>query len=273
MGVIRMTGFRFFSTELEQEIVALKKISASFFERESPRNLEYFLNDFRSIKSQPVGTCHELVLKPLRTRISNGEYEADGKGKKIFAILSGIWDIRVQSSGTRQQMEFGGKASLTTEVFSIGEPSMCLAKWQLDLGAKDSPGCYVHAQIPWGFEVRSTASNPLPVPRLPSLFVTPMSTVEFVLGELFQNCWKRRIQRSDGDTTNWYRLQKNWLQRLLTWYLIELREEGAKQDKNKEKRKRGKKKGKGKENQEKSFSPWMVLKDAKPDGSLFVEDQ
>lgn len=249
----RMAGFRFLSSELEQEIKALSKMSAPFFERSWPQNLTAFLSNFQSIKSQPVGSRHELVLHSLRTRISEGEYEArtKRKGKKIYAIISGIWQIRVHSSGPKQQLEFCGKASLTTEIFALSEPCERLAMWQLDLGAKESPGCYVHAQIPWGFDAHSPGQNSIPIPRLPCFFVTPMSAVEFVLGELFQDEWRQSVQRTTGETNIWYRLQKKWLKCLFMWYLGEL--EGEKG--------------------ESSLSPWIIVKTAKPDGKEFVENK
>ena len=243
-----MAGFRFLSSELEQEINALSKISASFFEREWPENLTYFLIDFKSILGQPVGSCHDLVLKPLRTRISEGEYEAGSKrrGKRIYAIISGIWQIRVHSAGSGQQLEFCGKASMTTEVFALNESCTPLAKWQLDLGADDSPGCYVHAQIPWGFEVKNLGQNPIPVPRLPSIFVTPMSAIEFVLGELFQDEWPKATAGYTHHPQYWRARQRKLLLSLFSWYQNHLKKKS-------------------------DSSPWVTLKKAKPDGRLFVE--
>lgn len=243
-----MAGFRFLSSEFEKEIRALIRMSASFVDRGSPPQLTYFLSDFKSIMGRPVGSCHELVLKPLRTRISEGEYEAGSKrrGKRIYAVISGIWQLRVLSSGSKQQLEFCGKASMTTEIFATDESGTPLAMWQLDLGTDDSPGCYVHAQIPWGFEAKKLNQNPIPVPRLPSIFVTPMSSIEFVLGELFQDAWPKVTAGQSHDPIYWRTRQKKLLLGLFSWYESHLKNKS-------------------------DSSPWVTLKRAKPNGRLLAE--
>ena len=223
---------------------------------------------------------------------ANTRWEKGVGVRASSAEISGNWQVRVLSAGARKQLEFCGLASTRVELYESDKLGTRLAKWNLDLGVGDAPGCYVHAQIPWGFDISASCHKPIPVPRLPSIFVTPMSAVEFVLGELFQDEWKQRTSKSSGDNGNWHRLQKNWLQCLFSWYLDELDEkkkievEETEQEKCKKekKKKRKKRKGKGKkkkkeekeEKEEKrkedpSFSPWITIKTAEPDGRLFAE--
>ena len=108
--------------------------------------------------------------------------------------------------------------------------------WRLELGADNAPGCYVHAQI-LGESNCSPFPKSVPIPRLPSIFITPMSAVEFVLGELFQDVWRRTTAGNSGPEQRWKALQKERLERLLAWYQRELTSPLA--------------------------SPWMTLKEAK----------
>ncbi|MCY3667843.1 MAG: hypothetical protein OXH81_19445 [Gemmatimonadetes bacterium] len=113
----------------------------------------------------------------------------------------------------------------------------------MELGADDSPGCYVHAQI-LGDSDDPPFPKSVPIPRLPSIFVSPMSVVEFVLGELFQDEWAKATAGNSSEVLFWRALQQKRLQSLFSWYQSELKNSVS--------------------------SPWMTLKEAKPDGELFV---
>ena len=252
-----MAGFRFLFADLQQEIVALRKMAKRFFDSGMPRALTAFSRDLKSIESLPSGRVEQLDLEPLQTIESEGEYEAgDRKGsRKIFAVISGSWELcpldNRSSKGKRSSkrtVEFCGKASTRIDLYEPTEPRTRMATWRLELGAKDSPGCYIHAQILGDCDAPPFPKS-VPIPRLPSVFVTPMSAVEFVLSELFQNQWRQRTERNDDDVHNWYRLQLKWLQSQFSWYQDELKSSKS------------------------SSSPWVTLKAAKPDGKLFVPDQ
>ena len=207
-----------------------------------------FLSNLQSIGSEPEGTVHRLDLRPLHTRPSEGEYEAGSRqgGEKIYAVISGTWKLRRLGNhkSPKRKIEFCGNASTKIELYASDEPCKRLAMWRLELGADDAPGCYIHAQI-LGDSDDPPFPKSVPIPRLPSIFVTPMSAVEFVLGELFQDKWAQRTSRSTGDTQIWQKYQRQWLERLFSWYKGAV--EGS------------------------SSSPWMALKAAKPDGKLFLE--
>ena len=243
-----MAGFRFLFTDLQQEIIALKKIAKSFFDSQAWA-LDEFLTNLSSIGNQQGETVHKLNLQPLQTIPSKGEYEVAYRkgGRNIYAIISGTWELRPlgKHPAPKREIEFCGNASTKIKLYAVDEPETRLAMWRMELGAEDSPGCYVHAQI-LGDSNNPPFPKSVPIPRLPSIFVTPMSAVEFVLGELFQDRWEQRTFRNTGDTHNWHRLQKQWLHSLFSWYQNEL------------------------SNSDSSSSPWMTLKTAKPDGTLFL---
>ena len=160
--------------------------------------------------------------------------------RKIHAVISGTWDLRPLE---KREIEFCGIASTRIELYASDDPDKRLAMWRLELGAEDSPGCYFHAQI-LGDSDKPPFPEFVPIPRLPSLFVTPMSAVEFVLGELFQDKWPEVTASGDPEVKNWRALQKKWLQSLFSWY----RREMEKTD----------------------FSSWITLKKAKPEDGMFL---
>ena len=246
-----MAGFRFLFADLQQEIVALREMAKPFFDSQMPRALEAFSRDLKSIERQPSGSVGRLDLEPLQTIESEGEYEAGDRkgGRKIYAVISGSWELcPIGKRSSKHTVEFCGKASTRIDLYEPTDPRTRMATWRLELGAKDSPGCYIHAQILGDCDAPPFPKS-VPIPRLPSIFVTPMSAVEFVLSELFQNQWRQRTERNDGAVHNWYRLQLKWLQSQFSWYQDELKSSKS------------------------SSSPWVTLKAAKPDGKLFVSDQ
>ncbi len=243
-----MAGFRFRFAELQQEIMALKQMSAQFFDSRTSFALNAFSTDLESIANLPSGTVRQWDLEPLQTIESKGEYDRKSS-RKVFAVISGSWDLcPLGKRSPKRSVELCGKASTRITLFEPGDPDVRVAMWRLELGAKDSPGCYIHAQI-----LGDCDSPPfpqwVPIPRLPSVFVTPMSAVEFVLSELFQDQWRQRTARHTGEVHNWYRLQLKWLQSQFSWYQREL--EGSKS----------------------SSSPWVTLKEAKPDGKIFLSQE
>ena len=84
----------------------------------------------------------------------------------------------------------------------------------------------------------------LPIPRLPSIFVTPMSAVEFVLGELYQDEWAKASAQNIHDAQFWRTLQKRRLRSLFSWCQGVLKHSTS--------------------------SPWVALKTEKPKGNEFL---
>ena len=241
-----MAGLRFLHTELLRETTVLRTMAKSFLE---PTTI-WVLDNFRS-GLESIGSAQErdqpLELRCLRTKPSK-DYEAGRRqgGQDVYAVISGIWKLRpLGSSGPKQEIEFCGIASTKIELYASDEPSTRLAMWRLELGADDAPGCYVHAQI-LGDSNDPPFPKSVPIPRLPSIFVTPMSAVEFVLGELFQDKWAKETAGNTDAASFWRARQQQRLQSLFSWYQDCLKKAGS--------------------------SPWMALKEAKPEGGMFLLD-
>ena len=248
------SGLQFLCRELVDETEALRDMAAPLLDSNGDRVLH-------SLRSQLERACRaatrrpmEIQLASLRTRPTIG-YESGARsgGSKIYACATGHWEVRsVQGAGPKSRIAFTGKASTKVELWPA-ECQRCeqangtrrLAMWRIELGAHDSPGCYFH------FQILGDRSNPpfpesIPIPRLPSPFVTPMAAVEFVLGELFQDEWPRKASESRHHQQRWRAIQRKRWNSLLRWQEKALN--GG------------------------SSSPWMNLKAAKPPDDLFVND-
>ncbi len=234
-----MAGFCFKIADLEREIIAMEALGKRFLEKS--RALEDLRTHLQIIRGKPKGNIYKLTLQCLHTRPSN-KYEAGGRrgGQNIHAVISGTWNLRPLGKG---EIEFCGIASTKIKLYYSDNPDTRLAMWRLELGDEKSPGCYVHAHI-----LINSPDPPFlkssPIPRLPSLFVTPMSAVEFVLGELFQDEWAKATASNTKDVQNWRALQKKWLQQLFSWYQGQIEKAGS--------------------------SPWIALKKAKPEDGMFL---
>ena len=224
-----MAGFCFKIAELEREIMAMKTLGKEFLDSETSGALEDLRRDLQSIGEIPKEKIRSLELQCLRT-IPSDQYDRK-VGRKIYAVITGVWQLRTLG---KQEVEFCGKASTKIKLYASDDPDTHLAMWCLELGDEESPGCYVHAHI-----IRA-----LPIPRLPSLFVTPMSAIEFVLGELFQNKWAQATASRHPDVDYWRARQKKWLQRLFSWYNEQI--------------------------EKSSSSSWVAIKKAKPADDMFL---
>ncbi len=235
-----MSGLRFKIAGLEREIVTLQGMSKAFLDTNTSWVLDQYISQVRSIQSAPLQTTHKLRLCCLRTRESS-EYEGTGR-KAVVAVraeITGVWEVMKID---RKSVESIGKASTKIELYA-SDCSDRLAMWRLELGAYDSPGCYVHAQV-LGDKPQQPFPKSVPVPRLPSLFLTPMGAVEFALGELFQDTWARVTAQGSGHATTWRGIQTSRWKGLMDWYASVVAQSDS--------------------------SPWIALKMAKPDGSIAV---
>jgi hypothetical protein len=142
-------------------------------------------------------------------------------------------------------LEFSGKASTRVELYEHGVHER-IAMWRGELGDKDSPGCYFHFQILGDME-HPPFPKAVSIPRLPSVFITPLGIIEFTLSELFQDEWQRAVLEDTSAVQTWRALQSERLRRLLRWQLGVLDETIS--------------------------TPWMALKLAKPDSALFLDSR
>jgi hypothetical protein len=191
--------------------------------------------------------------EPLITRPSTS-YEPGRRagGEEICARVTSIWQIRPtpkkKRSMTSQSFCVAGKASVKVEWHEIleGELIEPLGMWRMEIADGASPGCYFHVQIQ-GEDGRDERPFPhsVPVPRLPCIAFSPMSVLEFVLGELFQDLWEDHTRAITSSIETWRGIQRSRLERLLGWQQQLIRDNGA--------------------------PPWTTLKTARPHVGLFSE--
>ena len=235
-------SLRFTFDGFRREIQSMSRISRPFMEPSADCVFGQLSNTLDQIANSRCAARWEAPERsPLMTRPSR-EYEPGGK--TAFAVrgeMSWTWELtplrlRAKSKSAHHSFDVQGIASTRIRIRKPEADCELLATWKMELGAFDSPGCYFHAHI----------SDALCIPRIPSLFVTPMAALEFLLGELFQDRWAEHVSRDNDDIRFWRSTQVNSLARILEWKRRKI-ESGV-------------------------GSPWITLKRAKPeavDGLFF----
>lgn len=247
-----VAGLQFRCKELVEETEALRDMAAGLLAPDGDRVLADLVGQMNRACQRATQRPVEIQLSPLRTRPTLG-YEPGSRsgGTEIYACVTGVWEVRsLGGTGPKSRLAFTGKASTVIELW----PAECLARerekgasrlamWRIELGAHDAPGCYFHFQV-LGDRADPPFPKSIPIPRLPSPFVTPMAAVEFVLGELFQDEWPRKASEARHHQRRWRAIQRQRWCSLLRWQQRALDVGGS--------------------------SPWMNLKAAKPPDDLFV---
>ena len=230
---------RFSRTELVREVKTLRKIARPFLDG----GTLWTLHELQSaLEAMNGGATRRIELRELKTRPNQGAHESGHRQGEldVYAGITGCWESRLEDD----LVEFCGLASTKVELFDA-ENDRRVAMWRMEFGAHDAPGCYFHTQI-LGDCDDPPFPHALPVPRLPSIFVSPMAAIEYVLGELFQDQWEQAVSQRRPDEDYWRKLQGERLLCLLSW-----------QDRVLKKRSQS--------------SPWMTLKGAKPDANIFLD--
>ena len=235
-----VAGLLFRYRELVEETEALRRMARPFLAAEGRGVLDTLKDDLERIGGRTTDRVQELELNPLRTQPTR-DYEAGTRsgGQEIYALIKGKWELKsIGRQGPKRKVAFVGKASAVVE-----------------LGADDAPGCYFHTQV-LGDREELPFPKAVPIPRLPSPFITPMAAVEFALGELFQDRWQEEARRTRDPQKRWRSIQQRRWANLLTWQsdLISRHASSPWRE---------------------SFpseqsSPWIDLKHAKPPNDLFL---
>jgi hypothetical protein len=180
-----------------------------------------------------------------------GEYEAGNRRGHVEVVgcVSGNWDVTPLGPASNKTkgkaarlLQFSGIASTRVEIYTKDRAAR-LSMWRMELGDSASPGCYFHVQV-LGEHSDPPFPKSVPVPRLPSLFVTPLAATEFLFGELFQDDWEQTARSDSDDVQRWSNLQRERFKKLLAHQQQALLG------------------GAG--------SPWIALKRDKPPPSLFI---
>ncbi len=245
-----MANLLFRPTELLNELGALRGLAASFLDPASPYGLDELKGEFQGLLARGgTYTLQIPQLRPLKTRVSDGEFEPPNKKstRRVYGSITGIWEVEAATHSLRdldrpqrqvrptQLIGFTGKASTVFEV-KDEESEEIVACWKMELGDANSPGYFFHtfASYDHGF----------PVPRHPNVFATPMSAIGFALCELFHGAWEETVSGTSDAPNRWRSIQAKRFEALLKWQL----EQVAKT----------------------TSSPWCSLKVAKPDSALFL---
>lgn len=265
------TGLAFSYAQMLKEIQWMKSLADEFLAAEHRGVLQQCHDELTSIRGSRTDRVQYWEIReewPIKTRVSGGEYRASGKdsGRPVFGTLSFRWGVKNVDKSVKSQASFYLVEEATTSIQVFDEEtSRVVARWQIEVGDANSPGCHFHSSMTErqykmssddGSAEEFDESNQtetheplfpewLKVPRLPSLLVTPMDGLEFLLGELFQIEWNRSISRDSFNMSSWANSQGERLARLLTWKLKQIGEPDT--------------------------TPWMALKKAKPEPYVFVD--
>ena len=252
-----MSKLDFSFQEFLSELQAIRNIAKPFicpdsFAHGLPR-LATVLRNIRSLPYQKKARWDIPDHSPLYTNVSCGSYEPDGKGgHNIIGEITSVWEVAPSDpTATNKKLaktfRLIGNASVRIRLLEWGEQGLGqeLGMWRMEIGDEVSPGCYFHVQV-LGEDKDPPFPHSLPIPRLPSLAFTPMSALEFLIAELFQDDWREHSAKETSDMNMWRGIQKRRIESLLNWKkeLIEVA----------------------------TGSPWTVLKKAKPSPNLFLKD-
>lgn len=234
--------------EIERELDSIEHLAAPFLERGHEAVFGVLRSDLENSKTR-AGTEVGWGIpehQPLKTTLSEGEYEIDKKGLDVFADLTSTWAITpVGARGGPRTFAVTGNASTRIRIHARDEDSLDreIAMWRMEIADIKAPGCHFHAQV-LGQGDEPPFPHALSIPRLPIFMATPLVALEFVLGELFQTRWAQRAGESGGAADVWSGIQANRWLRTLAWQqeLITKR----------------------------ASSPWIALKLAKPKAEMFV---
>jgi len=238
---------------LLDEIEAISRITRGFMAPSAVgvfAQLKANLESIRASKSTAVAPWAIRESYPLQTGESLGQYEpGDGGSHVVVAELTCLWEVacvpdRKHGNRAPTYLSLEGIASTRVRLFDVDtDPRRELAMWRMEVGDNASPGCHFHVQI-LGEPSHQVFPHSLPVPRFPSIIVTPMAVLEFVLAELFQDNWRQRAAQESADMLRWKPIQQKRWRDLLAWHQICMRDAIG--------------------------SPWTSFKTKKPSPELFT---
>lgn len=224
-------GLDFYFADLQREVSNFAQVSQRFLEEESREKLGDWLTGLINFRhSRQQGSWRWVIPEDdaIRTECTD-EYEpADRRGGfKVYGELSCVWEIGLKGRGKSagQVICLNGIASTKVKILrrDADQTTRQIAQWQFEVGDRQSPGCHFHIGIGHFGE----AATSLPVPRLPSLLLTPIDALDFLLGEIFQEGWKEAVNRDTSPMQVWSEQQRNRLYRLLQWKQEQIDQSGG----------------------------------------------
>lgn len=207
--------------KMNSELLNFSKTSTKFLKKgnTSLEKLRIDLNIFKdSAKTEFIWEIPES--SPIETILSEGKFETSGKGIPVYGSVCGIWEIKKVTYKGQLHFAVHGNASMKISIVHFDDAKGILdeiARWRFEIGSHDSPGCHFHAQI-MGEKSDCMFPHDLSVPRLPSIIITPVDVLDYLLGELFQDNWHRLVSESSDQSVNqWSSIQKTRISNLIKW--------------------------------------------------------
>lgn len=238
-------GMQFNVADLQRQFIEIESIASQFLGRGSEGKLSVAAAQLKMIAHNPHKSWKWQIdsADPLWTVPSTGDCEKDGNGTNLLGCFSFVWDLRGDGKG---QVELDDKASTLLSIHEIdGDGSdlprnrgdRCIQEWNIDVvTSAGAPGPAFHAKV--------ESSANVPVPRLPSLLVSPADCLDYLLGELFQDRW-REHQMGHARIRSFSKSQQTRFRALLEEHLAWLNDIG-------------------------DCSAWTSLKDQRPRDALFL---
>lgn len=220
-------SLHFVFQDVLDEIDSIAKVTKDFVAPQSAAvlpQLRATLESIQNSRSPAVVSWGIQESYPLRTVESVGQYEpGDGGGHIVVAEITSRWDVACVVDAAKphkvpKQFSLEGVASTRVRILEIGHEGVEneLAMWRMEVGDHQSPGCHFHVQV-LGEAHHQLFPHSFPVPRFPSVIVTPMAVLEFALAELFQDDWKKHAAIESADMQRWKPIQQRRLLELLRW--------------------------------------------------------
>lgn len=237
--------------ELQREVKAFKELASKYLDASTLHVLDGCMSELAGHARSGAGKERRWEIRPenpVRSIPSRGAYEPDDRGAlNVFAEMTFVWMIKpVRGSRDRTKepakiVELSGLASTRIRIRS-SDDNQEHAMWRMEIADPAAPGCYFHIQV-LGEDANSPFPHNLSIPRFPGVLSTPFAAMEFALGELFQDDWRRRAQ-DDRGAREWSKIQQKRHLRHLDWAQDVIKKA--------------------------SGSPWAAWKAAQPSQDLFV---
>jgi hypothetical protein len=229
--------------DVHDDLLDCKPVFASRLRPEASRRIDQVLATLREISSAAQGRSFKWGIPasaPLLTIGSEGAHQVgqQGHGSSLLGAISFTWTIVPIGSENkaRKLQRWFALHNSSIHVELIDEATnVPVAAWDFDIGDDNSPGCHFHSKsLPLA---RDNAPN-IDIPRMPTLLYTLTDALDFVVGELWQEEWRKESGAKTPEMQRWRPRTLKRMQALVDWYRTKTRES--------------------------SLSGWMTLKCAKP---------
>ncbi|SEU24612.1 hypothetical protein [Stigmatella erecta] len=245
-------GLIFSFKDLLMECEVIKAYARRFLDKTTVGMIDEVRGNLESIKSNSSTTATTRWSipddRPLCTAWSEGESKPDKKSTHhVRGEFSFVWEIRpLDEKPFRGRSYFVLDGLASTVVSVVDKSKQCISRWTVDVGDHQSPGTHFHSQIKkFGTKPLPSSIDSFDIPRFPVLPMSPFLVLEFAIGELFQDRWRRHALSDSPEASRWRGIHEPRLKRFFSWQIERLSSSSV-------------------------GSPWMGLKLAKPLPNLLI---